>query len=86
MFERLARFFVSRWGIIRARVVIGLLAPLLQNAGNPPNMGVSWFCRARTGPALVVRFVLRVFAMIGALAFLGRPWRALLRLADGNSE
>jgi hypothetical protein len=31
-----------------------------------------------------VRFLLGVFAMIGALAFLGCPWRALLRLAGGD--
>jgi YedE family putative selenium metabolism protein len=31
-----------------------------------------------------VRFVLGMFAMTGALAFLGCPWRALLRLAGGD--
>ncbi|MBM3317495.1 MAG: YedE-related selenium metabolism membrane protein [Candidatus Eisenbacteria bacterium] len=40
--------------------------------------------RPRGGSAPVVRFVLGVFAMIGALAFLGCPWRALLRLAGGD--
>lgn len=40
--------------------------------------------KARTGSAPIVRFVLGVFAMIGALAFLGCPWRALLRLAGGD--
>jgi len=40
--------------------------------------------RARTGSAPVVRYFLGVFAMIGALAFLGCPWRALLRLAGGD--
>lgn len=34
--------------------------------------------------AVVVRFILDVFAMIGALAFLGCPWRALLRLSGGD--
>jgi len=39
--------------------------------------------RPRAGSAPVVRFVLGAFAMIGALVFLGCPWRALLRLAGG---
>jgi YedE family putative selenium metabolism protein len=40
--------------------------------------------KARAGSAPIVRFVLGVFAMIGALAFLGCPWRALLRLSGGD--
>jgi len=40
--------------------------------------------KARSGSAPIVRFFLGVFAMIGALAFLGCPWRALLRLAGGD--
>lgn len=40
--------------------------------------------RPRGGSAPIVRFVLGVFAMIGALVFLGCPWRALLRLAGGD--
>ncbi len=40
--------------------------------------------RPRAGSAPVVRFVLGVFAMIGALVFLGCPWRAMLRLAGGD--
>jgi len=40
--------------------------------------------RARTGSAPIVRFCLGMFAMIGALVFLGCPWRALLRLAGGD--
>ncbi|MDL1965002.1 MAG: YedE-related selenium metabolism membrane protein [Deltaproteobacteria bacterium] len=42
--------------------------------------------RARTGSAPIARFVLGVFAMIGALVFLGCPWRALLRLAAGDGN
>jgi hypothetical protein len=125
MKERLTRFFASRWGIILTGAVIGLLAPLLQKAGNPPNMGICVACferdiagalglhrasvvqyirpeiiafvlgstlaallfgefKARAGSAPIVRFVLGMFAMIGALAFLGCPWRALLRLAGGD--
>jgi hypothetical protein len=33
-----------------------------------------------------VRFVLGAFAMIGALVFLGCPWRAALRLAGGDGS
>jgi len=125
MSERLTRFFASRWGIVLAGAVIGVLAPLLQAAGNPPNMGICVACferdiagalglhrtgvvqyirpeiigfvlgalaaaylfgefRARAGSAPIVRFVLGMFAMIGALAFLGCPWRALLRLTGGD--
>ncbi|OPY00802.1 MAG: hypothetical protein A4E60_02082 [Syntrophorhabdus sp. PtaB.Bin047] len=40
--------------------------------------------RARAGSAPIVRFVLGAFAMIGALVFLGCPWRAALRLAGGD--
>ena len=42
--------------------------------------------RARAGSAPITRFVLGVFAMIGALVFLGCPWRALLRLAAGDGN
>jgi hypothetical protein len=125
MSERLTRFFASRWGIIVAGAIIGVLAPVLQYLGNPPNMGICVACferdiagalglhragvvqyirpeiigfvlgssvaalafrefKARSGSAPIVRFVLGVFAMIGALAFLGCPWRALLRLAGGD--
>ncbi len=125
MRERTTRFFASAWGIVLAGSVIGLLAPLLQYWGNPPNMGICVACferdiagalglhraavvqylrpeiigfvlgstiaalvyrefRARGGSAPLIRYVLGVFAMIGALAFLGCPWRALLRLAGGD--
>ena len=40
--------------------------------------------KPRTGSAPVVRFLLGMFAMIGALVFLGCPWRAYLRLAGGD--
>jgi YedE family putative selenium metabolism protein len=40
--------------------------------------------KARAGSAPIVRFVLGVFAMLGALAFLGCPWRANFRLAGGD--
>jgi len=42
--------------------------------------------RARAGSAPIVRFFLGAFAMIGALVFLGCPWRALLRLAGGDGN
>ena len=40
--------------------------------------------KARTGSAPIVRFALGAFSMIGALVFLGCPWRAWLRLAGGD--
>jgi uncharacterized protein len=40
--------------------------------------------KARAGSAPLIRFLLGVFAMIGALVFLGCPWRALLRFAGGD--
>ena len=40
--------------------------------------------RARAGSAPLVRFMLGMFAMIGALIFLGCPWRSILRLAGGD--
>ncbi|QTA89396.1 Putative selenium metabolism protein, YedE family [Desulfonema magnum] len=40
--------------------------------------------RPRGGSAPIVRFVLGIFAMIGALVFLGCPWRAMLRLGGGD--
>ncbi len=40
--------------------------------------------RSRTGSAPIIRFFLGVFGMIGALVFLGCPWRALLRLGAGD--
>jgi YedE family putative selenium metabolism protein len=125
MADHLTKFFASRWGIILAGAAIGVLAPLLQKLGNPPNMGICVACferdiagalglhraaavqyirpeiigfvlgsmlaayafhefRARAGSAPIVRFVLGMFAMIGALVFLGCPWRATLRLAGGD--
>jgi YedE family putative selenium metabolism protein len=125
MSNKLTRFFASRWGIVLAGATIGVLAPLLQHLGNPPNMGVCVACferdiagalglhrasavqyirpeivgfvlgamvaalvfrefKARAGSAPLVRFVLGGFAMIGALAFLGCPWRALLRFSAGD--
>ncbi|MEF3698772.1 YedE family putative selenium transporter [Desulfolutivibrio sp.] len=40
--------------------------------------------RPRAGSAPIARFILGAFAMIGALVFLGCPWRAILRLAGGD--
>ncbi|MBN1829875.1 MAG: YedE-related selenium metabolism membrane protein [Deltaproteobacteria bacterium] len=42
--------------------------------------------RSRSGSSPFVRFILGIFAMIGALVFLGCPWRALLRLAGGDGN
>ena len=40
--------------------------------------------RPRGGSSPMVRFGLGFFAMVGALVFLGCPWRAYLRLAGGD--
>ncbi len=40
--------------------------------------------KPRAGSSTLIRFFLGMFAMIGALVFLGCPWRALLRLAGGD--
>ncbi len=40
--------------------------------------------KARSGSAPIVRFILGFFAMVGALVFLGCPWRAGFRLAGGD--
>ncbi|MDI6852736.1 MAG: YedE family putative selenium transporter [Deltaproteobacteria bacterium] len=42
--------------------------------------------RPRAGSAPIVRFILGMIAMIGALVFLGCPWRALLRLGGGDGN
>ena len=42
--------------------------------------------RPRAGSAPIVRFFLGAFAMIGALVFLGCPWRALLRFSAGDGN
>jgi YedE family putative selenium metabolism protein len=42
--------------------------------------------RPRVGSAPIVRFMLGAFAMIGALIFLGCPWRALLRFSAGDGN
>lgn len=121
----ITRFLASSGMVVLAGATVGLLAPLMQWLGNPPNMGICVACferdiagalglhragvvqyirpeiigfvlgsflaalvfrefKARTGSAPLVRFVLGAFAMIGALTFLGCPWRALLRLAGGD--
>jgi YedE family putative selenium metabolism protein len=40
--------------------------------------------KSRGGSAPIQRFILGMLAVIGALVFLGCPWRALLRLAGGD--
>ena len=40
--------------------------------------------RPRTGSSPLIRFLLGAFSMIGALVFLGCPWRAYLRLGGGD--
>jgi uncharacterized protein len=123
--ERITQIFASRKSIILVGALIGLIGPLLQKLGNPPNMGICVACferdiagalglhraaavqyirpeiigfvlgsliaalifhefKARAGSAPIVRFVLGMFAMVGALVFLGCPWRANFRLAGGD--
>lgn len=40
--------------------------------------------KPRAGSSTITRFFLGLFAMVGALIFLGCPWRAYLRLAGGD--
>lgn len=40
--------------------------------------------KGRGGSSPVIRFMLGIFAMIGALVFLGCPWRLFLRLSAGD--
>jgi len=42
--------------------------------------------KPRGGSSPLIRFFLGMFAMIGALIFLGCPWRSLLRLAGGDGN
>jgi hypothetical protein len=42
--------------------------------------------KPRGGSSPLIRFFLGLFAMVGALVFLGCPWRALLRLAGGDGN
>ena len=123
--QRSENFFAGSIGIIAVGAVIGVLAAILQKAGNPGNMGICVACferdiagalglhkaavvqylrpeiiglglgafgaaivsgewQARGGSAPVVRFLLGAAAALGALVFLGCPWRAVLRLAGGD--
>lgn len=42
--------------------------------------------KARGGSSPITRFILGVVAAIGALVFLGCPWRVILRLAGGDAN
>ena len=118
-------FFSTTTGIIATGLVFGLLAVLLQQSGNPGNMGICVVCfnrdiagalgfhraavvqylrpeimgmvlgafgaalafgeyKPRGGSAPITRFLLGGIAGIGALVFLGCPWRVILRLAGGD--
>ena len=57
-------------------LVLGSLAAALASGEFKP----------RGGSAPLVRFVLGMIAAMGALVFLGCPWRALLRLAGGDAN
>lgn len=114
-------------GIVATGLIFGVLAVLLQQAGNPGNMGICVVCfnrdiagavglhraaivqylrpeilgmvlgaffsalifreyRPRGGSAPITRFLLGAIAGIGALVFLGCPWRVILRLAGGDAH
>ena len=114
-------FFSTTTGIIATGLVFGVLAVLLQQMGNPGNMGICVVCfnrdiagalgfhraaivqylrpeimgmvlgafgaalafgeyKPRGGSAPITRFLLGGIAGIGALVFLGCPWRVILRL------
>jgi len=120
-------FPASGPGLVVVGLVIGIGASVLQQYGNPPNMGICIACfqrdiagavglhraaavqylrpeipalvlgafiaamlfgefKPRGGSAPMARFMLGVFAMIGALVFLGCTWRALLRLGGGDGN
>ena len=117
--------FTTKWGVVVAGILLGVIATILQFLGNPPNMGFCMACFERDiagalgfhnaavvqyirpeiigivigamaislfkkefiprgGSSTMIRFFLGVFAMIGALVFLGCPWRAILRLGGGD--
>ncbi len=42
--------------------------------------------KPRSGSSALIRFFLGVFAMVGALVFLGCPWRSMLRLSGGDGN
>ena len=114
-------------GIVVVGLIFGVLAVLLQQAGNPGNMGICVVCfnldiagavglhraevvqylrpeilgmvlgafaaamlfgeyKPRGGSAPITRFFLGAIAGIGALVFLGCPWRVILRLAGGDAH
>lgn len=119
--------FATKKAIFLSGLIIGIGAALMQQFGNPPNMGICVACferdiagalglhraavvqyvrpeiiglvlgaflaallfkefKPRLGSAPIIRFVLGFFAMIGALVFLGCPWRTMLRLAGGDGN
>ena len=120
-----SNIFATTTGIVVTGLLFGVLAVLLQQAGNPGNMGICVVCfnrdiagaiglhraavvqylrpeimgmvlgafgaallfgeyKPRGGSAPITRFLLGAVAGIGALVFLGCPWRAVLRLAGGD--
>ncbi len=121
------KIFATKKAIFISGLSIGIGAALLQQFGNPPNMGICVACferdiagalgfhrsavvqyvrpeiiglvlgaflsallfkefKPRLGSAPIVRFMLGFFAMVGALVFLGCPWRTMLRLAGGDGN
>ncbi len=124
---KLKNLFSTTAGVAMTGALLGIIAALLQKAGNPANMGICVACferdiagalglhradivqylrpeiiglglgaflaalafrdfRPRGGSAPALRFALGFCAAVGALVFLGCPWRALLRLAGGDGN
>ena len=122
-----SNFFSTTAGVVVTGLVLGALAILLQQNGNPGNMGICVACfnrdiagaiglhraaivqylrpeiigmvlgamcasllfgefRARGGSSPIVRLLLGMVAAIGALVFLGCPWRVIMRLVGGDAN
>ena len=73
---QLRNIFSTRWGIVAVGALIGILATLLQNCGNPGNMGICVACFERdiagapsgcTGPTWCSTFGRRSSALSWAL-------------------
>lgn len=73
----LGLFRIEKLSYIRPEI-IGIIL------GSTVSALVSKEFKARGGSSPLIRFMLGMFAMIGALIFLGCPWRGYLRLAGGD--
>lgn len=117
--------FTKNVFIIAGGLIFGIVASLLTQLGNPPNMGLCIACfyrdiagaigfhralvvqylrpeimgivlgsfitsiilrefKPRGGSSTIIRFLLGLFMMVGALVFLGCPTRDIIRIAGGD--